>query len=1139
MPLISIREHPGGPAGANATVSFEPQDAYPITVTDPFTPEDEARVEWYFEQHVRFPFVRQVEARDAAASVATYGERLFQQVFLANPQVYARYLMARQAGLETLRLEIAGTPEFQRLHWEALQDPDLPQALALLAPMVRTTLTPQTMPALWRPAPVVHLLLVTARPQVEHDVGYRTISRPLVDILRQAEVRVQMDHVRPGTYRALVQHLDNIRDRHGAGYYHIIHFDVHGALLTYEALQRGLASERYLYQARYGRADLASYDGQRAFIFLEGDQEAQADPVQAEELAQRLMTHQIPCVILNACQSGKQIGASETSLGSRLLQAGVQTVLAMGYTVTVSAAELLMRSLYTQLCAGRDFSSALRRARLALHDTKGRRAYFDQTVDLEDWLLPVAYQHQELRLSVRDFADEAEASAYYERQAARYPFPQPPYGFVGRDLDILRLEKRLLLRRNLVLVRGMGGAGKTTLLHHLGAWWQTTGLVEQVWYFGYDAQAWTRQQLMVAMAQRLLTPVEYARSFQPLSPAAQQARLAELLRAQRHLLILDNLESITGSSLAIPNTLPPAEQAELRSFLAALVGGRTLVLLGSRGSEAWLAQAAHGDNVYELPGLDPEAASTLAERILEQYHATHYRSDADCQKLLALLHGYPLALEVVLANVQRQSPTAILAALQAGDVTLDSQDSQAKTASILRCIEYSHSNLSPEAQALLACLAPFTSVLNTRYLPQYTQALQQQPALAHLPYTRWPEVLKQAENWGLVSPHAEVSGVLTLQPILPYFLRSRGQVPGQAAVREAIDTAFRQYYDGFGGAIAQLLQSKEAPERQAGQVLARLEYENLSTALHLALAAQVSILEIYRALSSYLDTTQDHARGLQLGEAVLPRLEAYPAEQLAGPLGLEFAAVLDNIGSRQLLLRHYHEAEATYHQALALFTAAAAHDASLRRHTAGVYHQLGRVAQEQRQWAQAAQQYQPALAIQIACNDRYSQASTYHQLGRVAQEQRQWAQAEQHYQQALAIYVAFNDRYEQAGTYHQLGRVAEDQRQWAQAAQHYQQALAIQIAFNDRYEQAGTYHQLGRVAQEQRQWGPARDYFLRALASFAAFDDPYSLGITLRSLARLWQASADSSLPAAVATVLGLSHQEADARLRTADAPAE
>jgi len=86
--------------------------------------------------------------------------------------------------------------------------------------------------------------------------------------------------------------------------------------------------------------------------------------------------------------------------------------------------------------------------------------------------------------------------------------------------------------------------------------------------------------------------------------------------------------------------------------------------------------------------------------------------------------------------------------------------------------------------------------------------------------------------------------------------------------------------------------------------------------------------------------------------------------------------------------------------------------------------------------------YQKALALLLANKSlepdeaRKLSASIYHQLGRVAQEQRQWAQAEQYYQKALEIYVEFNDRYQQAGTYHQLGVVAEEQRQWAQAEQY-------------------------------------------------------------------------------------------------------
>src|SRR5690606_21221157 len=128
--------------------------------------------------------------------------------------------------------------------------------------------------------------------------------------------------------------------------------------------------------------------------------------------------------------------------------------------------------------------------------------------------------------------------------------------------------------------------------------------------------------------------------------------------------------------------------------------------------------------------------------------------------LLKLLDGHPLALEIVLPNLSRQTPTHLLAAFTQGDDTIDASTGSAggevwqdKTASILRCVEYSHSNLSPGAQALLACLTPFTGVVNTSWLPQYIKRLQQQPALADLPFGEWGTVLQEGLNWGLLTPH--------------------------------------------------------------------------------------------------------------------------------------------------------------------------------------------------------------------------------------------------------------------------------------------------------------------------------------------------------------------------------------------------
>ena len=1023
MTLIRIAEKNMDTDGPNAVVSFNQGEEFPVTISVPFSEQEEELLEWYFEEHLRFPFVKKVDAERAAANITRYGEALFDQVF-ADRDAYARYTECIQGGVGELRFEIAGSPDFHKLHWEALKAPNLPRAFSLESPMVRRNLERQPVRAAMRPSPTINLLIVSARPGGKRDMSYRTISRPLVEGLRKFDLRIQIEILRPGTYEALVKHLESVRDEHGAGYYHVIHFDVHGALLTYEKCQEEFEADRLLCHSRYGRDDIKKYEGLKAFLFLEGEKENQVDPVEASELANLLITHQVPIAVLNACQSGKQVGATETSLGSRVMQAGMQLVLAMGYSVTVSAAELMMSTLYAQLFAGNALSAAIRTARLELHNRKGRRVYFNQMIDLEDWMLPVVYQNRELRLTVRDFTPE-EQTDYYMRQAVSYRPPEPTYGFVGRDLDILQIEKRLL-KRNLLLVQGMGGAGKTTLLHHLGFWWQTTRFVDQVFYFGYDEQAWTRQHIMDDIAQRMFS-IDIGR-WRAMPLDAQQAMLAERLRAHRHLLILDNLESITGANLAIQNTLPPEEQTALRGFLADLSDGKTLVLLGSRGGEEWLMEGGQTsnpplrkDDVYELPGLDQEAASTLSDRILERHSTTKYRSDQNFQRLLKLLDGYPLPLEVVLANLVHQTPAEVLEALQAGDVSLDG-DSQKKTESILRCIDYSHSNLSPEAQGLLICLAPFTSVINTTPLSHYTEQLREQPALAHLPFDSWDEVLQEAINWGLMSPHPNAPGFLRLQPIFPYFLRSHLNEPEQAEVRSAIETAFRQHYDKLSASMFMLLLSKEPLQKQLGQVLTRLEYENLFTALNLALEAQVSILNPGRCLSAYLDTTKDQRRGLELGETIFARLKDYPAESLTGQLGFEFVSVIDDIGLRQFELKQYAAAEASYQQALRIHSQQKAMDIELReKGKAGILYQLGRVAQEQRQWEQAEKYYQKALQIYIEFNARYEQALTYHQLGMVAQEQQQWEQAEQYYYKALQIKIESNDRYEQAKTYHQLG----------------------------------------------------------------------------------------------------------------------
>ncbi len=705
MALIRIQERLGERDGSNAIVSIDHGPEYPIFINDPFNEQEEQEFEWYFEEYLKFPLIQKVRAQRAATNIRTYGEVLFRQVF-GHPDIYAEYRGLLKTGLNDVRLEIAGSPKFHALHWEAMKDPNLAQPLALQATMVRKNLQPQTLPASFRPSSTINILIVTARPFGKHDVSYRTISRPLIESLRAAKLRVQVEIVRPGTYKALENHLRNIQNQYSVGYYHVIHFDMHGAVLTYDQFIQGQEVSRYTYNQRYGRSDIPVYEGVKAFLAFEDEKEDnKSDLVEASELANLLIAHHIPVTITNACQSGKQVGEKETSLGSYLIQAGVQFVLAMGYSATVSAAELLMSALYKQLFAHTDLSSAIRNARTELYNMRERKAYFDQNIDLEDWLLPIAYENQPLIMSVREFTLE-ESNAYFERRSEeeRYTPPESPYGFIGRDFDILHIEKHLLSKHNILLMRGMSEVGKSTLLKYLRAWWNTTGFVKQVFYFDYHEKAWTLQQIMTEIAQQLYGQ-QYVTYFQPLTPKAQEGMLTKDLRSEHHLLILDNLEAFAGGSPAIQSTLPIEEQSLLRNFLVKLAKGNTFVLLGSRSGVDWLAKDTFNDNIYVLSGLDPEAISILTDRILKRNNVNTYRQDEDLQQLLKLLGGFPLAMEVVLANLASQTPVEVLQALQSGDMEICKEHTDKNTES---SIGSSYSNLSTEAQQLLLCLALFT-----------------------------------------------------------------------------------------------------------------------------------------------------------------------------------------------------------------------------------------------------------------------------------------------------------------------------------------------------------------------------------------------------------------------------------------------
>ncbi|MFN7854474.1 MAG: tetratricopeptide repeat protein [Dolichospermum sp.] len=1125
MSVITIREQQQIATGFAASLSFGDGE-YDIIITDPFTPQEERELEWYFEEWLVYPMVDKIKAESAKNSVKTYCKRLFDQVF-QNRQAYSKYQQFKN-NLGQVQIEIVSkTPEFQGLHWEALQDPDFPRPLAVDCVMLRKSVNSAVGSVNLPPSPVINLLVVVARPDEEKDVGYRTISRPLLELIENGQLRVKVELLRPGTYQALSQHLE----AKGANFYHIIHLDMHGALLTCEQVQKPSAVNRYLFKGRYGRDDLQPFEGVKAFLAFEGENQGKVDLVEASELAALLTGKGIPVCILNACQSGKQVKSPqnnvetfhetslqntttslqnteeevrETSLGSRLMSAGMQMVVAMGYSVTVTAAKLMMEHLYKHLFADKPITEAIRLSRRELFNDKERKAYY-QNIKLEDWLLPVVYYNQSVNFNLRQFTPEEEEK-YFETVGSEYRFPLPTYGFVGRDLEILKIEKALL-KHNVLLLQGMGGTGKTTLLNYLREWWQKTNFVKNTFYFGYDEKAWTLDQILFFIGQQIYKKFEFA-SFQAMSQRAQIEKLVAKLRAENYAVILDNLESVTGQQLAIQNTLPEAEGHQIRDFIGRLVGGQTLVVLGSRSREEWLQQQTFKFNLYELQGLDQEARTELAEKILERNVPAHkiekIRQDGDFQKLMKLLAGYPLAMEVVLANLQKQTPQEILQGLQAADVNLDVA-SEDKTKSILKCVEYSHSNLSPEAQKLLICLASFSGFIFRDGIDNYINELQKLEPFQNYQLDKLDDAIQEAINWGLLSPMDNDSPLLTIQPVFPYFLKTK-LATVDAATREALREGFKNHYLGLAGSYNQLIESKDAQKRQLGIFFCKLEYENLYNGLQICLEKQENI-SIYFCLKKYFELINDNPSNLKLAETVCKRLNNYSTAFIKSELGYQIAWAISRLGNCQLQAKQYKESQNSYEKTLQIYNALESEEERQKQlWKATTYYQLGRVAEELREYEPALGFYQQALDIFIEYGDHYSQASTYHQLGMVAEELWVYEQARDYYHQSLAIKIEYGVRYEQANTYHHLGIVAQEVQEYEQARGYYQLALAISIEYGDHSSQADTYHQLGIVAEELREYEQAQGCYQKALAISIQYGDRFSQALTYHGLGTLAEA---------------------------------
>ncbi|WP_049559031.1 tetratricopeptide repeat protein [Limnoraphis robusta] len=1067
----------------------------------PFEPETLEKLRWYLEDYLRYPYgIYPEEAVNIEQQFQVWGEKLFELTFCSCNEAWELFQNAVSQGLEQCQIVIVSdNPTFLNLPWELLYSPEHQFLVPCLAGIYRQVKSAQTITAnpVQQSQKQLNILLVIARPCKE-DVGFRTVARPILEALKPIGNSVNLKVLRPPTFKQLESELNaNI------GFYHIVHFDGHGTI---------------------------NDKGQGELIF-ENDFGTRQN-ISAHPIAQKLANCGVPLFVLNACKSAQEKEETFSSVATQLILSGAKGVVAMAYTVYAEAVKYFMGELYRQLATGVSLSSAVTSARNVLIN-KPLRPSPKGNKPLKDWLVPVLYQQEDYTLFTPQVRGESS-----KPQAETINVPEEgTYGFVGRDFDLLRLE-RAFRKNNVCLLKGLGGIGKTELAIGFAQWLSETqeragGIFFTSFEYGSGLSS------VVNQIGRIL----WGSQFSQLLIEEQQTKVLEYLRTHPCLLIWDNFELVAGFPKGNEPILTSDERENLKQFIQDLQGGMSWILITSRHEESWLDYKYQSLVLSELSQRDTEE---LAEKIVQRVEVDLENLPQEYSELLQLLGGHPFSLRVVLPHLKTQHPMQIIEALRLGLDLFEGTEEEGRDKSITVALDYAFSRLSDRTRQHLPFLAFFSKRVDINSLHGFSSYAPTYNAIFGeiLGEDERINVLQEAVNVGIlekfnreviqVAPSLYITleykdesifkYIFKISPTLPWYLRRRLLKISSLEKVNELEKNLIKFYAYFANYL--LIEELDSSYQSAlSNVL--IQEPNLLKALQILIheqnwefvqqIAQILITVYGRsgrlAESKSLKYKIMNTIGREFSEVKLHGEDAvdlwiYILLEDAEDIGrtsetIELVEKLHNIknillcetldsskyqtdqiiaeinerlGCYEQRIRNFDKANRSYYQALYIYLSNHNFDK-----VSSMYHQIGNIAFLKGEYKKAERYYYRACHLKESNGNFYRSAIDYYQLALLAEQQGDIDKALKNLEKASRIYSDFGDFQKIAEVLLTKARLLEKLKNWSQTQKLYEQALQIfeDLPGND-YSIAATLYELGRLAFEQKKYKEAESYSRKA-----------------------------------------------------------
>jgi CHAT domain len=809
---------------------------------------------------------------------------------------------------EHIHILVSGDARLQSLHWEALRDPvrgflaidplrSVSRTVPLSMPDSISSPSSWCPPASLRPSPTLNILFVIARVSDDsRDLPLRAESLALMDAVRRDNLPLRLDVVRPGTLTQIRRRLEE----HPPGFYAVLHLDCHGA-------RAGL-----VFQGENGRPN------------------AHITPADISDLVDR---HEIPIVLASACRSAH--GSSSTpNFAHRLAEISRAARFVIGYAFDVlnASSSCFASSFYCALLRHRSPRECAAIARRSMAENKAREGCDGRVFDREDWCLPVCYDRA---------PEDARGATWYEscdgpdsrRRDLEFRRSLLQEGswhdvddyFIGRDNDLMRLEARVFqpsCSDNVITIHGILGVGKTAFLDYTSWWWCVNGLVCNKHFFSFADCLLTVDAIVDEIFTNGTITVDSGsegandNTRHDMNPTeTRREGVVRFLREQRHVIVLDDCDCLT-SGLHSENGVKGQDRrdngsqadrtavdaaivvSDLAEFLAQLHGGKSIVLIGSRGREDALVarieeQGRDGMDfatlhsrtpLQQLQTLGPKSSARVASNMLRRLGKQSYTCDPDFSRLLKSCNGIPKVIECALQTLGEDLQCKSIGSCRCPSVVTPSSivdNDNVRRHVLSSCVIDVKSMLDAmPCQQLVALLYlfPLNFCVTSRVLSLLLQATQ-----ATCSSEIWSMCMRSATRAGLLKPH-EKSNAHRIHPALPSMLSGlllNGEkacalprlAPQQQSVVNSADVdmlqeSMYQVYYQLGVQLVTELSSSVTSRRAAADTI-ECEHVNFEVHLRYAIVNKRPFLFLLWPLVMWLEERNDGQAREALSQALI------------------------------------------------------------------------------------------------------------------------------------------------------------------------------------------------------------------------------------------------------------------------------